>query len=311
MPDTEAVMSVVAVAYNSADTVLETLESIRQQGYGAIELIVCDDASRDDTAAVVDGWLREHGHRFVRAQLVRQPTNGGVAGNLAAGLAVATGAWIKGIACDDVLEPSAVEVVMRRAAEAGADWVFTQCAWFTGGEEDARRAPELVTAPEVVALIRTAPMDELTWRVRWSNPFPAAGAFFSRHFLERIGGVDLRFRHMEDWPMWMRGVEAGFRPTWVDEPLVRYRRSPGQLTAVADDRLVPPRLLPDIRLFHQHYVRQHLSVWGRLDRRILHLREWVVLRFLGNRRSALKYTLPLAFLSPAAVWKMLRGQPAQ
>lgn len=302
-----ALVSVIAVAYNSADTVLETLESIRQQTHGPIELIVCDDASRDATCAVVEPWLRAHGHRFAGARLLRQPANAGVVRNLAEGIAAASGGWIKAIACDDVLLPDCVEVLLRHGIASGADWLLAQCVWFTGAEPP--EAPlERVTVDEVVTLLREAPMDDLTMRVRRNNMFAAPGAMFSRRFLDRVGGLDLRIRNMEDWPLWVRALEAGMRPHFVDEVLVRYRKSPGQLTAVGRDRLFSPALYQDMRLFQRHYLAPHLSVWERLDRRVLDLREWLVLRYLGNRKSAMKRTLPLALLSPAVWRKLFRGE---
>lgn len=300
-------VSVIAVAYNSADTVLETLESIRQQSHGPIELIVCDDASGDATCAVVEPWLRAHADRFAGARLLRQPANVGVVRNLAAGLAAASGGWIKVIACDDVLLPTFVEVLLRHGESSDADWLLAQCAWFTGAEPPD--APlERVTADEVVTLMREAPMDDLTMRVRRYNPFAAPGAMFSRRFFDRVGGLDLRLRNLEDWPLWVRALEAGIRPHWVDEVLVRYRKSLGQLTAVGRDRLVSPLLYRDLRLFQRHYLLHHVSPWERLDWRVVHLREWVVLRYLGNRKSAMKRTLPLALLSPVAWRKLFRGQ---
>ena len=43
------VVSVVVPTYNAADTLLETIESVRRQTLSAIELIVIDDGSTDDT----------------------------------------------------------------------------------------------------------------------------------------------------------------------------------------------------------------------------------------------------------------------
>jgi len=49
-------VSVAVITYNSAETVLETLDSIATQTYGTenIELIISDDASTDKTVHVID-----------------------------------------------------------------------------------------------------------------------------------------------------------------------------------------------------------------------------------------------------------------
>ena len=46
-------VSVVVLSYRSAETIVETLESIKNQTYPNIELIITDDASPDNTVQVV------------------------------------------------------------------------------------------------------------------------------------------------------------------------------------------------------------------------------------------------------------------
>ena len=53
-------VSVVVLAYRSADTIIETLESIKKQTYPKIELIVTDDCSPDNTVEVVKNWMRDN-----------------------------------------------------------------------------------------------------------------------------------------------------------------------------------------------------------------------------------------------------------
>ncbi len=52
-------ISIIIPAYNSASTIVETLESIRVQTYTDYEVIVVDDCSRDDTVKVVKEWISE------------------------------------------------------------------------------------------------------------------------------------------------------------------------------------------------------------------------------------------------------------
>ena len=51
-------ISIVVVTFNSEKYVLETLESIKSQNYkGAMELIVSDDGSSDDTVSICEKWI--------------------------------------------------------------------------------------------------------------------------------------------------------------------------------------------------------------------------------------------------------------
>lgn len=54
-------VSVCIPAYNNADTILETIQSVLTQTYQNLELIVVDDRSMDDTYQVVETFARQAG----------------------------------------------------------------------------------------------------------------------------------------------------------------------------------------------------------------------------------------------------------
>ena len=56
----EQLVSVVVITYNSSQTVVETLDSIKTQTYQNIELIVSDDCSSDNTVEVVQNGIDEN-----------------------------------------------------------------------------------------------------------------------------------------------------------------------------------------------------------------------------------------------------------
>ena len=51
-------VSVIVLSYRSAETIVETLDSIKSQTYPNIELIITDDCSPDNTVQVVRSGLR-------------------------------------------------------------------------------------------------------------------------------------------------------------------------------------------------------------------------------------------------------------
>lgn len=75
-------VSVVVLAYRSADTIIETLESIKKQTYPKIELIVTDDCSPDNTVEVVKNWMRDNKGCLSDMKLVTAEKNTGLPSNI-------------------------------------------------------------------------------------------------------------------------------------------------------------------------------------------------------------------------------------
>ena len=102
-------VSVYVVTYNSAEYVIETLNSVYNQTYNNIELIITDDASTDNTIELCKRWLNNHQDRFSDVQLVTSTINTGISANCNRAVKVAKGYWLKGIAGDDILLPNCVK----------------------------------------------------------------------------------------------------------------------------------------------------------------------------------------------------------
>jgi glycosyltransferase involved in cell wall biosynthesis len=99
-------ISVVIPSYNAGTLLRETLDSVLSQSYPAHEIIVVDDGSTDDTAALV----RDYGHAV---RYIWQENQGqAVARNT--GIAAATGDWIALLDSDDVFLPIVFSELQRR-----------------------------------------------------------------------------------------------------------------------------------------------------------------------------------------------------
>lgn len=96
-------VTIIVITYKSADYVIDTLESISQQTYKNIELIISDDRSPDNTLEICESWIEKHKNRFSNTIVTKTDRNGGICYNYNNGLKMATGKWIKYIAGDDEL----------------------------------------------------------------------------------------------------------------------------------------------------------------------------------------------------------------
>jgi len=109
MVHNKPLISVIISAFNSSPFIEETLDSVRNQTWAGLELIVSDDCSNDNTVDICRNWIRDHKSRFVRTELITSDQNTGVAGNANRGIRAAQGEWIKFLGADDTLKPTCIE----------------------------------------------------------------------------------------------------------------------------------------------------------------------------------------------------------
>lgn len=111
-------VSVCIPMYNNATTIERCLGSVLTQEGIDFEVLVVDDDSRDDSAAIVSAALRP-GDR-----LIRNDSRLGIAGNHNRCLEHARGTYIQFVHADDWLLPGALRTLARELNDSNAGMVF-------------------------------------------------------------------------------------------------------------------------------------------------------------------------------------------
>jgi glycosyltransferase involved in cell wall biosynthesis len=124
-------VSVIVPTYNRVQFIKDAVESVRNQVYRPIELIVVDDGSTDNTPNVIGQWSRRWSDNQLRVNYYRQGNQGApVARNR--GLVESTGEFIQFLDSDDLLHPQKLDLQVELLRKQGSDFVFSS----TGGFED-------------------------------------------------------------------------------------------------------------------------------------------------------------------------------
>lgn len=214
-------VSVVVITYNSAKTVIETLESIKAQSYQNIELIVSDDCSNDNTVDLVREWLELKGSRFVNTEIVTTGKNTGVAGNINRGVAKSHGEWIKSIAGDDLLIPTAIEEYISFIATSKER--VRMCVSDVECFSESDVAEELLMAYKNYFEKEKESFHKQKKRVCTELCFVGPTFFYSRELYNEIGGFLEKYGNAEEWPFVYKVIMQGNRIYAIDNKLVRYR----------------------------------------------------------------------------------------
>lgn len=114
--ENESMISVIIPVYKVEPYLHRCLNSVVNQSYRNLEIVLVDDGSPDNCGTICD----EYATYDPRIQVIHKE-NGGVSSARNAGLSVARGEWIGWIDSDDWIEPDMYEYLLRYAQSSGAD----------------------------------------------------------------------------------------------------------------------------------------------------------------------------------------------
>ena len=113
---TEPLISVIVPVYNVADYLEYSLNSIQQQSYQELEIILVDDGSTDDSSSICKKYLDQD----LRFKYIYQE-NAGLSAARNTGITAASGEYITFVDSDDWLDTSAIEILYRNLKKYDAD----------------------------------------------------------------------------------------------------------------------------------------------------------------------------------------------
>jgi len=117
-------VSVIMPAYNSSKTIGATIDSVLKQTYGDYEIIVIDDGSKDDTAAIVEGKAASDD----RIKFYKNEKNIGVSDTRNRAISLSSGEWIAFLDSDDLWREDKLERQLKLASESNADIIYSSYA---------------------------------------------------------------------------------------------------------------------------------------------------------------------------------------
>jgi glycosyltransferase involved in cell wall biosynthesis len=181
-------VTLVTPAYNQAEYLAETIDSVLAQDYPRLEYIVLDDGSTDDTPQVLAryaGRLRSERH-----------SNMGQARTLNRGWAIGQGALLGYLSSDDRLAPHAISRLVQCLLERPQVVVAY-------GDFDLIDA-----SGRLIRTVHTEDFDleRLTVDVVCQ---PGAGTLFRREVFDRTGGWSEALHQVPDYEFWLRASRLG------------------------------------------------------------------------------------------------------
>lgn len=194
-------VSVITTCYNGAKYIRPALECVAVSSYPAIEHIVIDDASTDNSFNQLLALRDEFSF-----ELIKSSSNRGPAGARNQAIAASKGKYIINLDCDNYFSGDFIATLVAVAEQLGEDYspFYTDLQWF--GSKEKRQS-------------------SLEWSFErlLQGPYIDCGCMFSRKAYDQVGGFDETMRRWEDYEFFLAMALAGFRGRKVEGPLLYYQ----------------------------------------------------------------------------------------
>ena len=214
-----SLVSLIVPVYNVEPYLDQCIQSIVEQTYNDLEIILVDDGSPDNCPAMCDAWAEKD----TRIKVIHKP-NGGVSDARNKGLLFATGEFICFIDADDYVSPFLVEKLIQNRAHDGIA-VCNLCYVPSNGMAGNCTESEKTW---------TIPFKSIKDITRYRGGLFSCGILFPREIIIREPGIlfDTRLINLED-AVWMgivltRVKQIAFM-NW-DHPMYYYRTREGAVT---------------------------------------------------------------------------------
>ena len=207
-------ISIVTTLYNYRNYIPELIESVLKQTYTNWELIIMDDASKDDPYPVIEPYLKDK-----RIKYFRWRKNRGYSAAKNQAILYSKGEYIVMIDADDILLKDSIEARYRILRESDKLWIHGEALVLQMDGSLSDRTTEIKKQKR--KQFQKEGMDlTKTYHHRLIH---AQSVMLKRELHKKVGLYDETLRFSSDNEMWRRIIALGYIPIHLDKIVATYR----------------------------------------------------------------------------------------
>jgi glycosyltransferase involved in cell wall biosynthesis len=211
-------VSICIPTYNRSNYLIYSVNSVLQQTYKDFELIICDDASSDNTPAIVSQWQDE------RVRYIRHPQNIKRCRNMRSGFEAATGEYFLKFDDDDAIAPEFLEktvAILDRHSEV--DFVCSDHWIINANNERDEEATKKNSAKWGKDRLSNGVIADLERETFIYQSLQVGSTLFRRNCLQEVDFMRQEADGCEDFDLLVRLAIAGKQGYFLPELLMEYR----------------------------------------------------------------------------------------
>lgn len=220
-------VTIIVVSYNHSQFIKENLDSIKNQTYSNIQLIVADDASQDNSVEVFENWLQENNYTALKNY---HKKNTGLATTLNESIALATGKYIKLIAADDFLHEESIELCVKKLEELGDNYgmVFTDTFAINNNSEIVNDIADYNSLGNIDPYLFQKELIK-------GNRIAALTVLMKTSVLKETGPYDSKFI-VEDYYRWLK-INEKYLIAYIPNKLAYYRQHDSNISQLRSQQI--------------------------------------------------------------------------
>lgn len=197
-------ISIITATFNSAATISDTLNAVRDQDYPHVEHIIIDGLSSDNTLAIVNSYPHV-------ARIVAEKDNG-IYDAMNKGIGIATGDVIGILNSDDIyLHNDTLSKVMHAFKDPLVDAVYADLQYVQAND-----------LSKVTRTWRSGPYSPRKFYFGWMPPHPTF--FVRRSVYEKAGRFNLALKSAADYEFMLRVLlKHNYKAHYIPQILVKMR----------------------------------------------------------------------------------------
>jgi glycosyltransferase involved in cell wall biosynthesis len=217
-------VSVICLCYNHESFVREAIESVLNQTYSNIQLIIVDDFSQDRSASIIHQLVSQHN----QLTFLHLPANVGNCAAFNKGLTQAKGEFVIDFATDDIMLPDRIEKQVNLFSKLDQSYgvVFTNADYVDSNGRKLRNHQEHLQAK---GLISRMPEGNVFRDVLTRYFICSPTMMIRRNVLDQLNGYDENLVY-EDFDFWVRSSRY-FKYAYSNEVITKVRRTGNSMSS--------------------------------------------------------------------------------
>lgn len=279
--------TILVLAYNAENTIIETLDSVLKQEYQKpFNVVIADDASIDRTVEIAELWIKKNGHRFHSIKLNTNTINLGTSKQINCRMKEIDTEWVVFLGGDDLLSKTYLTDVEKYINKSKCNSFLTSYnIRFQKGKNGINYSLDIDELKYINKVCSLNANDQYGLLLK-KDMLCSPSMVINKKCFDEVGGCDERIRNIEDWPLKLRFTKNGHKIFLLKKFNLFYRI--GESVSHSNDEFFKLSFMDQFTYLKDHLCYPNIpksDYLYRYNETVTNFRYWVIIHVFRNKRN--------------------------